>query len=48
MILITGFEKPEVSNLADLIGGCIAVVERMDTVEELKREIETVVSCADG
>jgi CheY-like chemotaxis protein len=46
-ILITGFERPEVSNLADLIGGCVAIVERMDTLEELQREIEKVVSCAE-
>lgn len=46
-ILITGFERPEVSNLAELIGGCVAVVERMDTLEELQREIAKVVSCAE-
>jgi CheY-like chemotaxis protein len=47
-ILITGFERPEVNSLAELIGGCVAVVERMDTLEELHREIAKVVSCAEG
>jgi AmiR/NasT family two-component response regulator len=48
VILITGFERPEVSNIAESIGGCIAVVERLDTLEQLKREIAAVVSCAEG
>jgi CheY-like chemotaxis protein len=47
-ILITGFERPEVSNLAEVIGGCVAIVERMDTLEELQREIAKVVSCAES
>jgi len=46
VILITGFERPVVDNVAHLIGGCIAVVERLDTLEELKREIARVISCA--
>lgn len=45
-ILITGFESVEVNTLADLIGGCVSVVERMDTLEQLQREIAKVVSCA--
>lgn len=46
-ILVTGFERPEVNNLAELIGGCVAVVERLDTLEELQREIAKVISCAE-
>jgi len=47
-ILITGFERPEVNNLAEQIGGCVAVVERMDTLEELQREIANVIDCAEN
>jgi CheY-like chemotaxis protein len=47
-ILITGFERPEVNDLAEVIGGCVAVVERMDTLEELQQEIAKVVSCAES
>ena|ERR1051326_1167265 len=46
VILMTGFERPVVDNVAHLIGGCIAVVERLDTLEELEREIARVISCA--
>lgn len=46
-ILITGFERPEVNYVAEAIGGCVAIVERLDTLEELQREIEKVVSCAE-
>lgn len=46
-ILITGFERPEVQHLAKHIGGCVAVVERMDTLEELQREIANVIACAE-
>jgi CheY-like chemotaxis protein len=48
VILVTGFERPEVENIADLIGGCIAIVERLDTLSEVKREIAKVVSCAEN
>jgi hypothetical protein len=48
VILVTGLERPEVENIADLIGGCIAIVERVDTLKELKREIAKVVSCAEN
>ncbi len=47
-ILITGFDRPEVKNLAEVIGGCVSVVERLDTLEELQREIAKVISCAEG
>jgi DNA-binding response OmpR family regulator len=47
VILVTGLERPEVENIADLIGGCIAIVERGDTINEVKREIAQVVSCAE-
>jgi CheY-like chemotaxis protein len=47
-ILITGFERPEVQHLAEHIGGCVAVVERMDTLEELQREIAKVIACAEN
>src|ERR1041385_2422351 len=46
VILMTGFERPIVDNVAHIIGGCIAVVERLDTLEELEREIARVISCA--
>src|SRR5882672_5889951 len=36
VILMTGFERPTVDNIAKVIGGCIAVVERLDTLEELQ------------
>ncbi|HZS08793.1 MAG TPA: response regulator [Blastocatellia bacterium] len=48
VILTTGFERPEVRNIAELIGGCIAIVERMDTLEELRREIAKVFACSAG
>lgn len=47
-ILITGFERPEVQHLAEHIGGCVAVVERLDTLEELQREIAKVIECAEN
>lgn len=46
-ILITGFERPEVKDLANRIGGCVAVVERLDSLEELQREIAKVIKCAE-
>jgi CheY-like chemotaxis protein len=47
VILITGIDRPEVERLADHIGGCVAVVERMDTLEELQAEIAKVIACAE-
>ena len=46
VILVTGLERPEVEGIADRIGGCIAIVERLDRLEELEREIAKVTSCA--
>ena len=47
VILVTGHERPEVSDVAEQIGGCVAVIERLETLQELEREIAKVVSCAD-
>jgi CheY-like chemotaxis protein len=47
VILITGIDRPEIERLADRIGGCVAVVERMDTLEELQAEIAKVIACAE-
>ncbi len=47
VILVTGKDRPEVENIADQVGGCVAVVERLDTLEELKLEISKVISCAE-
>jgi CheY-like chemotaxis protein len=46
VILVTGVDRPEVENIADVIGGCVAVFERLGTLEDLEREIDQVVSCA--
>ena len=46
VILVTGLDRPEVENIADRVGGCVAILERMDTLEELKTEIAEVISCA--
>jgi len=48
VILMTGLDRPEVEEVADRVGGCVAVVERLETLEELKREIAKVISCAGG
>lgn len=47
VILVTGYEKPELKDVAHRIGGCVAIFDRMGPIEELKQEISEVVECAE-
>jgi CheY-like chemotaxis protein len=47
VILITGYEKPELEDVAHKIGGCIAIFDRMGPIDELKQDISEVVQCSE-
>jgi DNA-binding NtrC family response regulator len=47
VILITGYEKPELKDVAHKIGGCIAIFDRMGPIEELKQDISEVIQCTE-